>query len=522
MTEEVNEKQFTINYGNTVFVENYNDNLGHSKEYYVDENVNQYWSFENDAQNQDNQYKKKFMTLYIQNLSQCRRCKMTFEFNNRLHKYLKESECLRKNFIAVYVTIKAVAKDLLKSFAKNIKLLKSFAKNTKMLNSFAKKFFANNFFNIAIIKEINVTNFHVMQFIVDLDSDLSIDYDFRDWTHIKVNIILSENVTSRKECLNIEIKFILIDRAFFKKQTSDIFIWIMIVFLIVRGLDINKHQINEYALIFIYIKSKDENGKTTRTCFRKEVHIVNDLKINMLIDNDVMKLKNINVSSSKRIAYIENCKIIISVKIKSFEISVIKSIHLRKTTIISFHSKILMKIHHLTVFDFRNFFFEFNEIDSLIAYIYLMNAFINEILFWNEFNRFIKVSRNYRLRKLIELKYINAYYINDENDFENRDLAARRFRSKHQKNWFKRIIAEIVTVFATMTVINNVRKFFANIELAKSLTDVLFTLIVALTAISAFIFSETIFFNDVIIYNFDDENNTVTSFRQIIEFFFNL
>ena len=159
MTDEMNEKQFTLNYENAV--EDYNDNFDHSKKYYVDENVNQYWSFENDAQN--NQYEKEFMTLYIQNLSQCRRCKMTFEFNNRLHKHFKESECLRKNFIIVYVIIKAAAKDLLKSFAKNIKLLKFFAK----LKSFVKKFFAekssaNNLFNITIIKKINMTDFCVM------------------------------------------------------------------------------------------------------------------------------------------------------------------------------------------------------------------------------------------------------------------------------------------------------------------------------------------------------------------------
>ena len=115
---------------------------------------------------------------------------MTFKFNNRLYKYLKESKRLRKNFIVVYITIKIVAKDLLKFFAKNMKLLKSFeknikllkfsAENTKMLKSFAEKFFANNFFNIIIIKKINVTNFRVMQVIVNFNLNLNINYDFCD------------------------------------------------------------------------------------------------------------------------------------------------------------------------------------------------------------------------------------------------------------------------------------------------------------------------------------------------------
>ena len=40
--KKINKKQFTINYKNTIFVEDYNDNLDHSKKYYVDENLNYY------------------------------------------------------------------------------------------------------------------------------------------------------------------------------------------------------------------------------------------------------------------------------------------------------------------------------------------------------------------------------------------------------------------------------------------------------------------------------------------------
>ena len=294
----------------------------------------------------------------------------------------------------------------------------------------------------------------------------------------------------------------------------------MTVSFTVRDFDINKHQTNEYALIFIYIKGKDESDKTIRACFRKKVHIVNDLKTNMLIDNNIMKSKNINVSSNKKTAYINNCHITVSMKIKLFEATVFKFVHLQKITIISFYLKILMKIHHLIMFNFRNFLFELNEINSLIAYVHLMNAFIKTILLQNKSKHLIKISRNYRLKKLIELKYTNVYHIIEKNDFESRNFPAKRSRSKHQKNWFKKIITEIVTAFATVTVIKNVRKFFTNIELMKFLTKILF-ISVAATTISAFTFSEIIFSNDVIIYNFDDENNIVTSFQQMIEFFFN-
>ena len=120
-------------------------------------------------------------------------------------------------------------------------------------------------------------------------------------------------------------------------------------------------------------------------------------------------------------------------KIKLFETSIIKFIHLRKIIIIFSYLKTLIKTHHLTVFDFRNFFFKFNEINSLIVYAHLINMFTKKILFQNKFNRLIKISRNYHLKKFIKLKFINVYYIDNGNNFKNRNFAAKQFRSKYRK-----------------------------------------------------------------------------------------
>ena len=58
--------------------------------------------------------------------------------------------------------------------------------------------------------------------------------------------------------------------------------------------------------------------------FLREIHIVDDLKINILINNDIIKSKSINIITNKRIVIIENCEIIILIKIKIFEIIIVK------------------------------------------------------------------------------------------------------------------------------------------------------------------------------------------------------
>ena len=79
----------------------------------------------------------------------------------------------------------------------------------------------------------------------------------------------------------------------------------------------------------------------------------------MLINNNVINLKNINVRINKRNVFINNCKIIILIEIKNFDISIFKFIYLRKIIIISFRLKILMKIYYFLILK-RDYIFNKN------------------------------------------------------------------------------------------------------------------------------------------------------------------
>ena len=142
----------------------------------------------------------------------------------------------------------------------------------------------------------------------------------------------------------------MINRAFLKKQTSNAHIRTMITSLIVRDLKIIKHKINEYVIISIYIYDKDDViEKSIRACFIKKMHIVDDFKINILIENDIDEFENISISFKNKITHINNYEMIVSLKVRIIEVIIDKSIHLRKTTIISFKIELSIEIHHLIV-----------------------------------------------------------------------------------------------------------------------------------------------------------------------------
>lgn len=130
---------------------------------------------------------------------------------------------------------------------------------------------------------------------------------------------------------------------------------------------------------------KDNVENEICVIFRCEIHLIKNLKVNILIDNDIMKSKNIVVNLKNRTTYIDNCNIIVLMKIRTSSFMIFKFIYLRKTIIILFRSKIFIEIHHFAIFNNRDFLFEFNKMSYFTSYAHLINTFINVIVLRNNF-----------------------------------------------------------------------------------------------------------------------------------------
>jgi hypothetical protein len=61
----------------------------------------------------------------------------------------------------------------------------------------------------------------------------------------------------------------------------------MITLLNVRNLEINKHKTFEYIIASIYFAEKIAQKKFIREVIRRKMHLMNDFKINMFIENDI-------------------------------------------------------------------------------------------------------------------------------------------------------------------------------------------------------------------------------------------
>ena len=79
----------------------------------------------------------------------------------------------------------------------------------------------------------------------------------------------------------------------------------------VKNLKSTMHDIDEYIFIFIYIFDNKQNGVKILYRILRKIHFFENLKIYILINNNVIDFKKIVVNIIKNKIYIKNCGIII-------------------------------------------------------------------------------------------------------------------------------------------------------------------------------------------------------------------
>ena len=133
----------------------------------------------------------------------------------------------------------------------------------------------------------------------------------------------------------------------------------------------------------------------------------------MFIDNDIIVFENILIDFKKQKIIVRNCDITIFFEIRSRVVCVqIRFVHVKKKLVLSSRTQLIVVINDLNndlTFD-RDFLFELNDIE-LILYVHLIDFFIKTIFVINNIDQFMKISRNFKLKKLMKFDYINVFLI---------------------------------------------------------------------------------------------------------------
>ena len=450
-TENEFEKNF-LNQDDFDVDDHYVDDYHASKEIFYYQSFS-YNDFENEDDNVVYLIISKVFSSESDQLVICKKCGNSFSFNNKFHDHIR-FVCSSKNIFAYFTKV----------FSKSffiIMTIQSF-KFTVITRSSVRKLSAINSSSITpsgsttilsdtskpvsisistLSREFKSTSIFIIVSDVDFSKNVDTDHDFRDWNYARIHVVLFFTVDVESVCLDIDAEIVFCDRQFFKKQTSNVFIKIMITFISIRDLDVDKHMTIEYVILFMYF-SGQKDGVTIKAKIIKKIHLIDNFKTNMLLSNDVIESKKIDVSISNKSVYIDNCEIIVSFEVRTSRVIIQISIHARKITMIFSHSELIFSMHYITVSFDRDYLFESDEFNFSL-YAHLVDSIFKHIVVRNENNQVVHIFRNCRVDHMIEIDFINVFQIYVDQVSEIVDLAFRRSIRAHKISWFKKIIVAI-------------------------------------------------------------------------------
>ncbi len=210
-------------------------------------------------------------------------------------------------------------------------------------------------------------------------------------------------------CLNTDTEVSLIDKNFVLNRLSKAHIPLMISSLTIREIEVNVHETKKYVNFSIYLSSKKDSKKMIE--IHKEMHLIEDLKTNMLIENDILESKNIIINIQEKKIVISSCQnMIIEVKIHQRDSFVRRNVISQFASVVSseFYAKISYKMKNLS--SNKDFLFEsFSEI-SVFIYAHIIDVKTTEVIVRNESSRSMKISRNFKLEVTQKIQYENCFY----------------------------------------------------------------------------------------------------------------
>lgn len=125
----------------------------------------------------------------------------------------------------------------------------------------------------------------------------------------------------------------------------------------VRGIGTSKHESGHFALTTLYIPGTNEKGREVYASITCELHLVDGVKANMLVRNDVLCNEGFAINLYNSSALIHSCGIKIDINVRQHSEFLRHRALASVSTIIPPHSEALVAFQHIKLPDSRNFLF---------------------------------------------------------------------------------------------------------------------------------------------------------------------
>ena len=304
-------------------------------------------------------------------------------------------------------------------------------------------------------------------------TSLRLGFSFRGWTYVTATVtlapesLLQGSDSDSTACLDTGCGVILVDKHWLLKRLPNQKISTMSNPLKVRGIGASKHKSSEFAALSLYFLAKNAVGDLVYAALWYEIHLVEGLRANFLVGNNIMSPKAIVINLGKKTAIIGTCGVSIDVNASQRGQFLARKLLTNQDSVIPPCSKAMISLEKLPLPDNRDFFFHPAPQADLTLYSHIMDYETFKILVKNASDLPLCVPRRYKLGHLLDITYNNCFLIDTESAYSTASVPL----SSHP---FSVLGAEptLPPTDASMeTVLENGIKVFGDADVVRQISD---------------------------------------------------
>ena len=267
---------------------------------------------------------------------------------------------------------------------------------------------------------------------------------FWNWHHVTAKVQCSREGLPQEVCLDTGCPVTLGDRRFLKTHMPHAEVKTMESPSTVKGIGEARHSIAEYVRVPLLLPGKSDIGEPVLAEINVDVHLVDDLRANMLIGMDTMGPEGIDIITTKRHAYVTSCNMRIPVEIKPQGARIRRAVKAKNDVLVRPGEQITIPVNYRAQLPDRDLLFEPNE-SELTLYAHIVDASVDSILARNESSIPVSISKKTRLGYITEIPYDNCYLATPE----VADLAARPPKKTRQHGWTRQVLKAATAYLAS-------------------------------------------------------------------------
>lgn len=146
------------------------------------------------------------------------------------------------------------------------------------------------------------------------------------------------------------------------------------------------------------------------TLLRCKIHLVEGLKANVLIENDIMLSENFVIDIKKKTMLIGSCRVTVLISTRQRGQLFIKKLLISKLIMVSSQSKALISLIPVFVPDNCDFLFYPAAQPNLMLFTHIINHQTLKILVRNASNQPLHILHRHKLDHLIDIAYDNCFF----------------------------------------------------------------------------------------------------------------